>query len=252
MQVLSPVRTARGRPGRASITLGLIVGAVLVGIALALGWLVLATPLLGAFVPTGRASISQVAVGMVAWTIALAAPAAFGLFGATRLAGALFDLADRRPRITPAVGARAAIGDDCTVAVGIRLPDSARPIDELVIGPFGAAIIEELPSPSSSRHHGRQWEARRRDGRWRPIDNPFERAARDAESVRRWFTRDDSDHIVKVFAAVVGTDPSVQRTSECAYLGPAEVGAWIAGLPGQRMLTYDRRERILDIVRDAV
>jgi hypothetical protein len=84
------------------------------------------------------------------------------------------------------------------------------------------------------------------------VDNPLERAARDAESVRRWLTHDDSDHVVKVYAAVVGTDASVERTSDCAVLGPAEVGPWIAGLPGQRMLTDDRRERILDVVRRVV
>jgi hypothetical protein len=35
-------------------------------------------------------------------------------------------------------------------------------------------------------------------------------------------------------------------------LGPGQVATWIAGLPAQRMLTADRRERILKLVRDAV
>jgi len=252
MQVLVPVRTARGGPSRISIAVGMVIGAALVGLALALGWLVFATPLLGTFVPQGRPSFAQLAVGMLAWTLALAAPASIALFGAARLAAVFADMAERRPRLTPAVRARAALGDDYAVAVGVRLPDTARPVDELVIGPFGAAVIEEFPSAAVARHHGRHWEKRGRDGRWRPVDNPLERAARDAESVRRWLTHDDSDHVVKVYAAVVGTDASVERTSDCAVLGPAEVGPWIAGLPGQRMLTDDRRERILDVVRRAV
>jgi hypothetical protein len=186
---------------------------------------------------------------MLAWTFALASPAAFALLGAARLASAFLDLSARTPKPTPAVAARTAFGDDHAVAVGVRLPDAARPIDELVIGPFGAAVIETLPSPRIVRHHARQWELRGRDGRWRPVDDPLERAARDAESVRRWFTSDDTDHVVKVFAAVVGTDPRVQRTSDCAYLGPGQVAAWIAGLPPQRMLTRDRREHIVEVVR---
>jgi hypothetical protein len=235
-----------------SIVLGVAGGAFFVGTALAIGWLVFTTPLLISFMPPGRATAFQVAVGMLAWTVALAAPAALVLLGASQLVAAVSDLAARRPRPTPAASVSGALGDEYAVAVGVRLPDAARPIDELVIGPFGAAIIEELPPLHAARHKGRQWEVRGRDGRWRSIDSPLERAARDAESVRRWFTRDDSDHVVKVFAAVVGTDPTVERTSECAVLGPGQVATWIAGLPAQRMLTSDRRERILEIVRGAV
>jgi hypothetical protein len=252
MQVLSTGRPNQFVPGRASIAVGVAVGAFLVGLALAVGWLVFTTPLLGSLMPGGRATIAQIAIGMLAWTIALAAPAAFALVGAARLAAAVSELAARRPRPTPAASVSGALGDEYAVAVRVRLPDATRPIDELVIGPFGAAIIEELPPAHAARHKARQWEVRGRDGRWRSIDSPLERAARDAESVRRWFTRDDRDHVVKVFAAVVGTDPTVERTSDCAVLGPGQVAAWISGLPAQRMLTADRREQILEIVRGAV
>jgi len=252
MQVFSPARIDRARPRIASIALGLIFGTILLVIGLVIAYLVFATPMLNALLPPGRPSVTQLAVGMLAWTFALASPAAFALLGAARLANAFTDLSARKPKPTPAVAARAAFGDDHAVALSVRLPDTTRPIDELVIGPFGAAVIESLPRPTVARFHARQWELRGRDGRWRPMDNPLERAARDAESVRRWFSSDDSDHIVKVFAAVVGTDPRIERTSDCAYIGPGEVAAWIAGLPAQRMLTSDRRERILEIVRRAV
>ncbi|MCI0346424.1 MAG: NERD domain-containing protein [Chloroflexi bacterium] len=252
MQVLTPPRIERSRPRLASIAVGITFGTILLSMALAIAYLVFATPVLSGLLPSGRPSATQLAVGMLAWTFALAAPAAFALLGAARLASSFTALAARKPKPTPAFAARAAFGDDHAVAVSVRLPDTTRPIDELVIGPFGAAVIESLPPATAARHHGRQWELRGRDGRWRPTDNPLERAARDAESVRRWFTSDDSDHVVKVFAAVVGTDPRVERTSDCAYIGPGEVAAWIAGLPTQRMLTPDRRERILGVVRRSV
>lgn len=252
MQVLLPARIDRARPRRISIAFGVVVGTILLVIGLGIAYLVFATPMLNSLLPPGRPSITQLAVGMLAWTFALASPAAFALLGASRLANAFTDLAARKPKPTPALAARSAFGDDHAVALSVRLPDATRPIDELVIGPFGAAVIESLPRPSVVRFHGRQWEMRGRDGRWRPTDNPLERAARDAESVRRWFTSDDSDHVVKVFAAVVGTDPRIERTSDCAYIGPGEVAAWLAGLPAQRMLTPDRRERIVEVVRRSV
>lgn len=252
MQVLSPPRIDRARPRLASIAMGIVFGTILLSIALVIAYTVFATPVLSALLPQGRPSITQLAVGMLAWTFALASPAAFALLGAARLANAFTSLAARKPRPTPAFAARAAFGADHAVALSVRLPDATRPIDELVIGPFGAAVIESLPPATVARHHKGQWELRSRDGRWRPTDNPLERAARDAESVRRWFTSDDTDHVVKVFAAVVGTDPRVERTSDCAYIGPGEVAAWIAGLPAQRMLTPDRRERILEVIRRTV
>ena len=62
---------------------------------------------------------------------------------------------------------------------------------------------------------------------------------------------DDADFIVKVYAAVVGPEPTVTRTSDCAVLTPDQLAPWIAGLPPQRTLTEGRRERVLEYVRDA-
>ena len=76
-------------------------------------------------------------------------------------------------------------------------------------------------------------------------------AARDAERVRRWLGHDDADFVVKVYAAVVGPAPTVDRTAGCAVLTPDQLGSWIAALPAQRSLTTGRRELILDLVRDA-
>jgi hypothetical protein len=67
-----------------------------------------------------------------------------------------------------------------------------------------------------------------------------------------WFAGDDSDHVVKVYAAVVGTDPSVVRSPSCAYITPDQVGPWLASLPPQRSFDADRRNRIIRIVRDTL
>ncbi len=251
MRILSLPSRSRRAPGRLSIALGLGGGLVILCAGLGIGWLIVVTHVLDALLPSGRASFAQLVVGAVGWTVGLALPASLTLLGAWRVAIAVGGLSARRPRATPTLRAAPSFDDEYALAVSVRLPDTARAVGELVLGPFGAAVIEELPAARSLRHHGRSWEARGADGRWRPIDDPLAQAARDAESVRRWFDRDDSDHVVKVFAAVVGDAP-LERTSDCAVIRPDQVAAWLKALPGQRMLSADRRERLVELVRRAV
>jgi hypothetical protein len=129
------------------------------------------------------------------------------------------------------------------------MPDG-RPISDVVIGPFGAAVIRELPPAAVTRVRDGRWQLRTRRG-WIVIESPLERAARDAERVRRWLAHDDADFIVKAYAAVVGPEPTVPRTSDCAVLTPDQLAPWIMGLPPQRTLTEGRRERVLEYIRDA-
>ena len=64
--------------------------------------------------------------------------------------------------------------------------------------------------------------------------------------------RDYLEHIiVKVYAAVVGPDPTVTRTTDCAVLAPDQLAAWLDALPPQRSLTEARRERVAEMVREA-
>ena len=49
-------------------------------------------------------------------------------------------------------------------------------------------------------------------------ENPLDRAVRDAERVRRWFAADDADFVVKVYAAVTGPAPAIERTTACAVV----------------------------------
>jgi hypothetical protein len=102
---------------------------------------------------------------------------------------------------------------------------------------------------TATRIRNGHWEARARRG-WIPLDNPLDRASRDAERVRRWLAHDDADFIVKTYAAVIGPAPTVERTSSCAVLTPAAVGQ-VAALPPQRSLTPGRVEQMLETVREA-
>jgi hypothetical protein len=187
--------------------------------------------------------------GIALWAIALVAPAAFVLFGANRLVRILAAVRGRIPRRSAMMQALDGVADDVIVATGLALPDG-RGVAELVIGPFGAAVIRELPPAAVTRVREGRWELRARRG-WIPIENPLERAARDAERVRRWLGHDDADFIVKVYAAVVGPAPTVPRTTDCAVLSPDQLGAWIDALPPQRSLTEARRQQVAEMIRDA-
>lgn len=205
------------------------------------------------FIPTGHASTYQLVSGALAWTFALTAPAGFGLVGIARLTTAMERARARQPRITPAVRLARAIGDDHIVATNIRIPDGSRVIPELVVGPFGAAIIEELPPAHAVMSRGiRSWEVRSGSGRVQTIENPLERATRDVDRVRAWLSSDDSDHVLKVYAAVVGTDERVERSQSCAVIGPDQVAGWLTSLPPQATLDEIRRDRIVRTIRDAL
>ena len=253
MQVIASERPVAGLPSRADVFRAVAVGGMLLVGASVLGYLIYATEFIGQFMPTGRASASQLAAGALAWTFALTAPAGFGLVGLVRLVSAYDRLAARRRPPSPALRAAKAVADDHAVATRVRLPDGSRVVPELVIGPFGAAVIEELPPAGAVVSRGvRNWEVRLADGKPHMIDHPLERAARDAERVRNWFSDDDSDHVVKVYAAVVGTDPGVARTPSCAYIAPEQVAAWLASLPPARSFDADRRERVIRMVRETL
>lgn len=231
----------------------LFVGTVLLVGATLLAYAVFGTGILDTFTPVGRATSTQLAIGALAWTFGLTAPAAFGIVGLSRVGTALESMSDRRVRPTPAFRARRSIGADIVIAAWIPLPDGSRVVPEIVVGPFGAAVIEDLPPAGAVVSRGpRSWEVRVVDGRTHLIDHPLERAARDADRVRGWFSGDDNDHVVKVYAAVVGIDPNVERTSGCAFISPDQVGAWLASLPAQRSFDADRRERVIKLLQSAV
>jgi hypothetical protein len=246
MQVITP--RAPGHDRRA-IVVGTLVGAILLVGGLSIGWLAFATPFIQAFTPAGRPGTSQLVVGMAAWAFALIAPATFVIVGVARIVTVVDSVSATKPRRTPAMRLDKELGADHVVASRVRLPDG-RVVPEMVIGPFGIAVIEELPPAKVTRRHGMAWEVRTREGRWIPITNPLDKAARDAERVRAWLGDDEQDFVVKVYAAVVAPDTSLQRTATCAVIGTNQIPAWLASLPPQRSLDAGRIEGIVSRVRD--
>ncbi|HEX5239440.1 MAG TPA: hypothetical protein VFW20_00410 [Candidatus Limnocylindrales bacterium] len=253
MQVLASDRPVAGRPSRFAVLSSFAVGGAFLAAALWILFAVFGLGFLDRFVPTGRATTFQLVAGALGWAFALTAPPAFGLVGVSRLVTAADRARARRPRITPAVRLARAIGDDHVVATNLRLPDGSRVVPELVVGPFGAAVIEELPPPGAVMSRGvRSWEVRMGSGRVMTIESPLERAGRDADRVRSWLAGDDGDHVVKVYAAVVGSDPRVERTGSCAVIAPDQVAAWLTSLAPQASLDIGRRERIVRMIRAAL
>jgi hypothetical protein len=120
------------------------------------------------------------------------------------------------------------------------------------VGPFGVAVVEELPPAGATRVRGGHWEIRTVAGVWQPIEHPLDRAARDAERVRRWLAHEEHDHVVKVYAAVVAPASSIDRSPECAVVTAEQLQGWIASLPPQRSLNADRRARIVELVEGSL
>ena len=247
MDVIAPTRPVQSTSFLPLLG-GTVFGTLFIVGGLALAYITYATPFLQSALPSGRPDAAQTVIGMGMWAVALVAPAGFVLAGASRLARMLSVARGRVPRRTTTLKALDGPTDDITVAGGLTLPDG-RGVSELVIGPFGAAVIRELPPAAVTRIQGEIWQVRTSRG-WVSLENPLDRATRDAERVRRWLT-DDDDFLVKVYSAVVGPAPTVAMTPHCAVLEPDQLAAWIAALPAQRSLNPGRLQRILDVVRAA-
>ena len=248
MEVIRPAHVTQ-RPPLAPLLGATVVATFSIVFGVVIAYVAIATPVLHVVVPEGRLNAGQAATGVIVWSIALVAPAALVFIGGNRLARILAATRRRTPRRSTTLRSLDSLPDDVVVATGIAMPDG-RPISDLVIGPFGTAVVRELPPAAVTRVREGRWQLRTRRG-WIVIENPLERAARDAERVRRWLAHDDADFIVKAYAAVVGPEPAVSRTTDCAVLTPDQLAPWIAGLPPQRTLTEGRRERVLEYVRDA-
>ncbi len=248
MEVIAPHRTI-ARPSAGLVIGGTLVGTLLIVFGLILAYVALATPFLTWLMPKGHLGAGEMAVGMVIWSVALVAPAAFILLGTNRLARILGTARGRMPRRSALHRLSSSLPDGVALASGLILPDG-RGVADVLVGPFGAAVVRELPPADLTRQRDGHWEVRGRRG-WIPLDDPLERTVRDAERVRRWLGQDDTDFVVKTYAAVIGPDPSVARTTACAVLTPDQLGPWVAALPAQRSLTPGRMERLLEIVRGA-
>lgn len=246
MQVIA-VSASGSLADRVSVARSFAVAILLLVAGIALAWLCLATPLVSNFVPYGRPSPVEIASGILVWGFAIVVPAAFLVMGLARMASLLDALAASRPsRVT--VQLAEALGADHMAATDLVLPGGRR-IHAMVFGPFGLVVLGDVPPRSATRHVGGRWEIRNDRGRWIPIENPVQRATRDAERVRAWLAADDRDFLVRVHAAIVTDDSTVERSPNCAVVPSAQLAAWLEALPGQRGLTPQRRERLTEMVR---
>jgi len=245
VQVISSARAAR--PPLGAIFVGVTVGTILVVGGLFLGWLLFATPVLTGVGGGGRTSAGQMAVGAAVWGLALVAPPSFAIVGALRLGRVARAVAAKPPaRTTTRLASQ--IGDEYVAAQDVRLPDG-RVVRNLILGPYGLAVVGELPPARALRHAGMSWEVRGPKGRWVHFENPLERAARDAERVRRWVASAERDFVVKAYSAVITDDRTITRTAACAVISADELPAWLASLPPSRALTDDRRADLTEDIR---
>jgi hypothetical protein len=232
------------------IAVGIIVGTVLLVGGLIVAYLALTSGVIGRFMGATRPTGAELATGAFIWAVTLIAPAVFVGVGALRIVSSMTELGERRKARGRLARLDTSAAGDVIVAQAVTLPDGRR-VGELVIGRFGAAVVAEMPPRGAMRVKNGNWEVRVTDGRWLPIENALDRVARDAERVRRWLSSADADHLVKVYAAIVSTDPSIQRTVTCAVVQPDQIADWLAALPPQRGLTDARIDRLVEVVKAA-
>ena len=227
-----------------SLVIGAAAGTILIVAGLTFEFATLLTPYFDR-VANGRFGGSAGPSSAAAWFAAVVLGAVFLGVGAARLAGLLADVrsgAAANPVILPAHDSDAPV-----MALNVDVGDG-RPIPKLVVGQFGAAVIRDLPDASVARHQGPYWEAMSDQG-WVRIESPLDRAARDAERVRRWFAHDERDYVVRVYAAVVTRDPALPRTPTCAVISESQLEPWLRSLPVQRSLNDGRRAQVLAMLR---
>lgn len=224
-----------------------LLGFVFAGAGLAMAYLTIATPMVSQLVPGASATSGSIGIGFGVWSFSLIAGGALLAAGTNRLAWIVASLKARERSGGPATRVLGSSSDDLAVVSNV-IPGDGRPIPELVIGSFGAAVIHELPVASRVRHGPAGWETHTAEG-WEPIDDPLGAAMRDAERVRRWLAGADLEFVVRVYAALVVSDRVLQRSPTCAVIGAGQITAWVASLPRQRTLTAGRRARLLGMAR---
>ena len=245
MQSITP-----SHPGHraSSLIVGTILGGCLVALGLGIALFALQTPLATSLVPQRPGS--GVALAVIVWALTLVAGGALLVAGTNRLAAIVATVRSGPRPLSSVAAAFGSVPEDIAVMTNV-VPTEGRPIPEIVVGPFGVAVIHELGPKKVIRQVGTSWERKTRDG-WVPTEHPLDTAERDAERVRHWMTHGDLDFVVRVYAALITADPSMLRSPLCAVITEDRIPDWIASLPRQRTLSEGRRQQIVARVRGAV
>lgn len=252
MQVVRSGRRRKPATRYVAAFVAVVVGSMFLGAGVAITYVALTTPVVSDLARLGQGQVGSPLAGTLVWALAFVVPGSLVVFGLARLVSALeLSLALRGSGPRPVASLARQLPDDYTVAEEVRLPDR-RVIPEIVVGPHGLALIEELPPRRASRQRGPYWEVRLLSGRWVPIENPLDRAARDSERLRRWIRSLEEDFSPRVYAAVVGDGHRVERTNEVAVLTRDQIPAFLAALPPVRHMTPERRARLVEVLRQAV
>ena len=240
----------RSRPRAPSIARATIGGLLLVAIGVGVVAVILASGVMQTVGQIGDSRITQQLFGTATWGLAFLIPGLFIVLGLARIVRAV----EARPRPTrdrPAASQRGRISDDYQVAQSVRLPDG-RTIPEVVVGPHGLTVVEEVPPRHASRQASHHWEVRDRTGRWTAIEHPLDRAARDVERLRRWLGNHMEDFTPRFSAVCIADDDRIARTAEVAVIRRNQLAEFLDAQPPLRQMTADRRERIAGLLRDLV
>jgi hypothetical protein len=223
---------------------------LLVIIGLGVIGLILATGILQSVGQVGDSRITQQLFGTATWGLAFLIPGLFIVLGLARIVRAV-EARPRPRRDRPAASQRGRISDDFQVAQTVRLPDG-RTIPEVVVGPHGLTVVEEVPPRHASRQGSHHWEVRDRSGRWSAVEHPLDRAARDVERLRRWLGNHMEDYTPRFTAVCIADDDRVARSSDVAVIRRSQLADFLGAQPPLRQMTLDRRDRIAALLRDLV
>jgi hypothetical protein len=196
----------------------------------------------------GSSRLEQQLIGTLGWALAFLVPGTIAVLGLATIWRAV-DRLPRRRRTRPVAAMAEQMSDDYVVVEDVRLPDG-RDVAEIVVGPHGLTVVEELPPARVSRPGSHHWEVRAAGGRWLTIENPLDRAARDGERLRRWLGAHFEDFLPRITVAVVADDERVSRTAEVAVLSAAQLPRFFAAQPVVRQMSADRRARIEALLRE--
>jgi len=245
------IHASARRPTAHALAIARLIGCLYLLTGLSLAWLTLATPFVDIFAARGRAASSETAFHALGWLLALGLPATCLLVGTHRILDVSQLALPFRGRRDALSGLEASLGPEFVAVRDLILP-GGRHVSSLIVGPPGIVVLGQVPRAGTVRQVDGRWESRLSDDQWVAIESPLDRAARDAEAVRRWLVADEHGFVVKVYSAVLDPSGIAARTATTAVIAPGQVPDFLARLPPHRTFSSTHRAQVLDRVRSAL